>query len=105
MLTRPERRLQPVRILPVEGALLSLDFGLRGNDALDLAFLSLLDECGLPGSAATGESGFALSTKGVGSKLCDEGTNDGTDLDGKSVCFTVEVGSHVFNSAGVYTSI
>ena len=87
-----------MRILPVEGALLSLDFGLWGNDASDLAFASLLDECGLSGSATTGESGFALATKGVESKLCDEGTSERTDFDGKRVCFTVAVGSHVFNS-------
>ena len=65
---------------------------------MDLAFASLLDEYGLSGSAKTGESGVTLATKGVESKLCDEGTNEGTDFDGKRVCFTVAVGSHVFNS-------
>ena len=75
-----------------------LNLGLWGNDASDLAFASLLDKCGLSGSATTGESGFALATKGVESKLCDEGTSERTDFDGKRVCFTVAVGSHVFNS-------
>ena len=31
-------------------------------------------------------------------KLCDEGTNEGTGLDGKGVCFRAAVESHVFNS-------
>ena len=31
-------------------------------------------------------------------KLCDEGTNEGTGLDGKGVCFRAAVGSHAFNS-------
>ena len=52
----------------------------------------------LSGSAAKGESGFALSTKGVESKLGDEGTNEGTDFDGKYVYFAAAVGSHVFDS-------
>ena len=52
----------------------------------------------LSGSATTGELGFALATTGVESKLCDEGTSERTYFDGKRVCFTVAVGSHVFNS-------
>ena len=98
-----------LRILPVDGGLVTLDFGdgvsdfckllgLWGNDALCLQFASLLDDCGLSGSPATGGSGFALSTKGVESNLCDEGTNEGTDFDGKCICITAAVGSHVFNS-------
>ena len=60
---------------------------------MTLEFTSLLKECGLSRSA-TGGSGFALSTKGEESKLCDEGTNERTDLNGKSVCFTAAVGSY-----------
>ena len=63
-----------------------------------IEFVSLLDECGLSGSAATGESWFDLSTKEVELKLCDEGTNEGTDFDSKCVCFMAAVGSQVFNS-------
>ena len=43
-----------------------------------------LEHWGLSGSAATGWSEFALSTNEVESNLCDEGTKEGTDLDGKS---------------------
>ena len=63
-----------------------------------LEFVFLLDKCGSSESAETGGSGFALSTKGIESKLCDDGTNKGTGLDGKCVCFTSVVGSHVFHS-------
>ena len=65
---------------------------------LGLAIVFLLNRWGLSGSALTGGSGFAVSIKEVDSKLCDGGTNDGTNLDGHAICFTVAVGLHVFNS-------
>ena len=89
MLKRPEVLLQPVRILPLEGAFVTLDFGEWksdfcklwgpwGNDVLN--FASLVSKWRLSGSATTGGSGFALSTNEVESKLCDDGTKEGSDL-------------------------